>query len=204
MINKKEFDLIVIGGGPGGYVAAIRASQLGLSVLCVEKRKSLGGTCLNVGCIPSKTLLHSSHLYDLSKKHFKKLGINIDGKINLDLEKMMHNKEQIVRKLTGGIDSLFKKNKVTYLQGSAKIVDGNSVEIDNTIFQAKTILISTGSVPSDVKNIGSASKVGNVSESISTPSYWSLHSCSNSLSCSSGDLYSLFLRGCKESIDLYL
>ena len=153
MINKKEFDLIVIGGGPGGYVAAIRASQLGLSVLCVEKRKSLGGTCLNVGCIPSKTLLHSSHLYDLSKKHFKKLGINIDGKINLDLEKMMHNKEQIVRKLTGGIDSLFKKNKVTYLQGSAKIVDGNSVEIDNTIFQAKTILISTGSVPSDVKNI---------------------------------------------------
>ena len=82
MINRKEFDLIVIGGGPGGYVAAIRASQLGFSVLCIEKRKSLGGTCLNVGCIPSKTLLHSSHLYDL-QNHFKKLGIKVNGEINL-------------------------------------------------------------------------------------------------------------------------
>ena len=153
MINRKEFDLIVIGGGPGGYVAAIRASQLGFSVLCIEKRKSLGGTCLNVGCIPSKTLLHSSHLYDLSKKHFKKLGIKVNGEINLDLDKMMSNKEEIVGKLTGGINSLFKKNKVTFLQGSAKIIGSNLVEIENSTFQAKTILISTGSVPSEIKNI---------------------------------------------------
>ena len=153
MINRKEFDLIVIGGGPGGYVAAIRASQLGFSVLCIEKRKSLGGTCLNVGCIPSKTLLHSSHLYNLSKKHFKKLGIKVNGEINLDLDKMMTNKEEIVGKLTGGINSLFKKNKVTFLQGSAKIIGSNLVEIENSTFQAKTILISTGSVPSEIKNI---------------------------------------------------
>ena len=153
MINRKEFDLIVIGGGPGGYVAAIRASQLGFSVLCIEKRKSLGGTCLNVGCIPSKTLLHSSHLYNLSKNHFKKLGIKVNGEINLDLDKMMSNKEEIVGKLTGGINSLFKKNKVTFLQGSAKIIGSNLVEIENSTFQAKTILISTGSVPSEIKNI---------------------------------------------------
>ena len=96
-----------------------------------RKTKALGGTCLNVGCIPSKTLLHSSHLYDLSKKHFKTLGINVNGEINLDLDKMMNNKEEIVNKLTGGINSLFKKNKVTFLQGSAKIIGSNLVEIEN-------------------------------------------------------------------------
>ena len=86
MSDKKQFDLIVIGGGPGGYVAAIRASQLSLKVLCIEKRKSLGGTCLNVGCIPSKTLLHSSYLYKLSKKHFIDIGIDIKGEVKVDLK----------------------------------------------------------------------------------------------------------------------
>ena len=153
MNDNKEFDLIVIGGGPGGYVAAIRASQLGFNVLCVEKTKALGGTCLNVGCIPSKTLLHSSHLYDLSTKHLNDFGININGEINLDLNRMMKNKESVVNKLTSGISSLFKKNKVKYLHGEAKITGSNSVAIDSNTFKAKTILISTGSVPSTISNV---------------------------------------------------
>ncbi len=153
MINKKEYDLIVIGGGPGGYVAAIRASQLGLNVLCVEKRESLGGTCLNIGCIPSKTLLHSSHLYDLSKNNFINYGININGEVTLDLSKMMSNKESVVKKLTGGISSLFKKNNVTYLTGTAKLSSSNAIEVNNEIYESKTILIATGSIPSTIKNV---------------------------------------------------
>ena len=96
MIKQNEFDLIVIGGGPGGYVAAIRASQLGLKVMCVEKRSTPGGTCLNVGCIPSKTLLHSSHLYDQSKNHLGDFGISIKGELKLDLAKMMKNKKKML------------------------------------------------------------------------------------------------------------
>ena len=110
MTKEIKYDLIVIGGGPGGYVASIRAAQLGLKVLCVEKRKTFGGTCLNVGCIPSKTLLHSSHLYEQSKK-LSSFGVNINGEISLDLEKMMKNKYNAVDKLTLGIAGLFKKNK---------------------------------------------------------------------------------------------
>ena len=153
MSENKEFDLIVIGGGPGGYVAAIRASQLGFNVLCIEKRKSLGGTCLNVGCIPSKTLLHSSYLYDLSIKNFTDFGINISGEVNIDLNKMMSNKESVVKKLTGGISSLFKKNKVSHIEGTAKIISSNSVLVNKNTYNAKTILISTGSVPSTIKNV---------------------------------------------------
>ena len=153
MSDNKNFDLIVIGGGPGGYVAAIRASQLGLSVLCIEKRKSLGGTCLNIGCIPSKTLLHSSYLYFISKNHFSDFGININGEVNVDISKMMNNKESVVKKLTGGIKSLFNKNKVTYLEGTAKITSKSSVSVNNNDFNAKNILIATGSVPSSIKNV---------------------------------------------------
>ena len=89
MSNIVEYDLIVVGGGPGGYVAAIRAAQLGIRVICIEKRESFGGTCLNVGCIPSKTLLHSSHLYEQSKNHLVKYGIEINGEIALNLKKMI-------------------------------------------------------------------------------------------------------------------
>ena len=109
----------------GGYVAAIRAAQLSLKVLCIEKRKSLGGTCLNVGCIPSKTLLHSSYLYNLSKKHFTDIGINIKGEVKVDLSKMMSNKSSTVKKLTDGVGFLLKKNNVSFLEGTAKITGNN-------------------------------------------------------------------------------
>ena len=147
------YDLIVIGGGPGGYVAAIRASQLGLKVLCVEKRKRFGGTCLNVGCIPSKNLLHSSFLYEQSKNHLKNHGISIEGSINLNLEKMMTNKDDSVHKLTNGILSLFKKNKVNYMTGLAKIISNSQIEISGDRFSTKKILVATGSKVISVPNI---------------------------------------------------
>ncbi len=153
MSNEKQYDLIVIGGGPGGYVAAIRAAQLSLKVLCIEKRKSLGGTCLNIGCIPSKTLLHSSYLYNLSKKHFIDIGIDIKGEVKIDLGKMMNNKLDAVKKLTEGIEFLFKKNNVSFLEGSAKIIGKNIVAVESEKFIAKNILIATGSVPSNIKNV---------------------------------------------------
>ena len=153
MNNKKQYDLIVIGGGPGGYVAAIRAAQLSLKVLCIEKRKSLGGTCLNVGCIPSKTLLHSSYLYNLSKKHFIDIGIDIKGEVKVDLSKMMSNKSSTVKKLTDGVGFLLKKNNVSFLEGSAKITGNNSVSVNGERFSTKNILIATGSVPSKIKNV---------------------------------------------------
>ncbi len=153
MTDKKQYDLIVIGGGPGGYVAAIRAAQLSLKVLCIEKRKSLGGTCLNVGCIPSKTLLHSSYLYNLSKKHFIDIGIDIEGEVRVDLDKMMSNKESTVNKLTDGISFLLKKNNVSFLEGNAKIIRKNIVSVNQQEFNAKNILIATGSVPSEIKNV---------------------------------------------------
>ena len=153
MKKEYEYDLIVIGGGPGGYVAAIRAAQLGMKVLCIEKRNSLGGTCLNVGCIPSKTLLHSSFLYQQSLKHLSTYGINILGQVGLDLNKMMKNKLDTVQKLTHGIRGLFKKNKVEYENGSAKIYDKGVIEVNGKKITAKSILIATGSEPSKLDNI---------------------------------------------------
>ena len=130
MSNIAEYDLIVVGGGPGGYVAAIRAAQLGIKVICIEKRESFGGTCLNVGCIPSKTLLHSSYLYEQSKNHLVKYGIEVNGEIGLNLKKMMENKFDTVKKLTTGIAGLFKKNKVEYLIGNAKFINSNTLEVN--------------------------------------------------------------------------
>src|SRR5438105_2790405 len=115
-----SFDVIVIGGGPGGYVCAIRAAQLGLRTACVENRGSLGGTCLNVGCIPSKALLQSSHLYDEANHAFAAHGIRI-GKVDLDLATMMARKDEVVKQNTSGIEFLFKKNKVAYLKGTGRI-----------------------------------------------------------------------------------
>ena len=153
MSNIVEYDLIVIGGGPGGYVAAIRAAQLGINVMCIEKRKSFGGTCLNVGCIPSKTLLHSSHLYEQSKNDLVNYGIEINGKVSLNLNKMMANKTDTVGKLTSGIAGLFKKNKVDHFFGEAKFLNNKTIEVNQKKFKADKILIATGSVPSTIPGI---------------------------------------------------
>ena len=151
----EEFDLIVIGSGPGGYVCAIRAAQLGLKVCCVEKRKTLGGTCLNIGCIPSKSLLHASQIYS-DTKSYSDIGINIDN-VKLDLSKMMSSKDDSVKGLTDGIQFLFKKNKITHIQGFGKITGKNEVTILNDdndqIINGKNIVIATGSevsVPDDI------------------------------------------------------
>ncbi|KAK4531867.1 hypothetical protein CCYA_CCYA09G2724 [Cyanidiococcus yangmingshanensis] len=149
-----EFDVVVIGGGPGGYVAAIKAAQLGLKTACVEKRGALGGTCLNVGCIPSKALLHSSHLYEEAQHAFPIHGIQIDGKLTLQLSAMMKQKMNSVRGLTKGIEALFKKNQVTYVKGAGKLasptriqvrsVDGNELVQE---LQTKHVIVATGSEP---------------------------------------------------------
>ncbi len=140
-----DFDLIVIGGGPGGYVAAIRAAQLGLKVACAEKREALGGTCLNVGCIPSKALLHASELYEeAAHGEHAKFGIEL-GEVKLDLKRMLAEKDKAVKELTGGIDFLFRKNKVTWLKGEARFLDPHSVEVSGERHSASHFLIATGS-----------------------------------------------------------
>jgi dihydrolipoamide dehydrogenase len=151
----QEFDLIVIGGGPAGYTGAIRASQLGMKVACIEKSKTLGGTCLNVGCIPSKALLNFSEKYEESKEHFDDFGIETSVKLNL--KKMISRKDKIVEDLCKGIDALFAKNKITKFTGTGKIIDANSVEFDNgskpEIIKAKNILIATGSEVIDLPGV---------------------------------------------------
>ncbi|CCI10477.1 unnamed protein product [Albugo candida] len=149
--NSSEYDLVVIGGGPGGYVAAIKAAQLGMKTACIESRGSLGGTCLNVGCIPSKALLHSSHLFHTAQHDFKSIGIEVSD-LRLNFGKMMKAKEKSVKVLTSGIEGLFKKNKVAYIKGHGKIVAKNQVSValsdeskGNETITAKNILIATGS-----------------------------------------------------------
>lgn len=140
------FDLIVIGAGPGGYVAAIRAAQLGLKVACVEKRSTLGGTCLNVGCIPSKALLQSSEHFAQASHDFDAHGIELkDLKVNLS--KMMARKEKIVESLTKGIDGLLRKNKITRINGFGTLVSNTEVDVAGTIYQTKNIILATGSEP---------------------------------------------------------
>lgn len=150
MSHETSFDVVIIGAGPGGYVAAIRAAQLGMKVACVEKEKSLGGTCLNVGCIPSKALLESSELYAEAKEKFNDHGINFKD-ISLDFKKFIDRKDKIVRQLTMGVAGLFKKNKVTHILGTAQITRDKVVEVSGAdgkkSFQAKNIIIATGSVP---------------------------------------------------------
>ena len=140
-----DFDVLVIGSGPGGYVAAIRAAQLGLKTACVEGRETLGGTCLNVGCIPSKALLHASELYEEAHSGaLKKFGINIEG-ATLDLGQMHAEKAKAVTELTGGIEFLFKKNKVEWLKGFASFESANLVKVGDRSVTAKNIIIATGS-----------------------------------------------------------
>lgn len=143
------FDVVVIGAGPGGYVAAIRAAQLGLKTACIDKRDTLGGTCLNVGCMPSKALLHASELYEEAGHGFEKFGITVKG-LDVDIKAMMASKDKTVGELTGGIEYLFKKNKVTWIKGAAsfsgkhaldvKLNDGGKQKVE-----AKNFIIATGS-----------------------------------------------------------
>lgn len=145
-----DYDLAIIGGGPGGYVAAIKAAQLGLKTACIEKRGTLGGTCLNVGCIPAKALLNSSHKYWEASKHFKDHGILFDS-VKVDFAQMMKQKEGAVTGLTRGVEGLLKKNGVTYLKGAGAFKDPNTITIDNANpIRAKNIVIATGSEPSPV------------------------------------------------------
>ncbi|MFL2708134.1 MAG: dihydrolipoyl dehydrogenase [Gammaproteobacteria bacterium] len=154
------FDVIVIGSGPAGYVAAIKASQLGLKTLCIEEsidsagKINLGGTCLNVGCIPSKTLLDSSHRYYEANKNLSEHGIKI-GKLELDLNSMMKRKDDIVNKLTGGISGLFSANKVQSISGRGRVTSANTVEVtksDGSVenVESKNIIIATGSKPIEI------------------------------------------------------
>ena len=151
----EQFDLIIIGSGPGGYVCAIRAAQLGLKVCCVEKGKTLGGTCLNIGCIPSKSLLHASQIFS-DTKHYANMGINIEG-VKLDLTKMMASKDESVTGLTDGIKFLFKKNKITHIQGFGKITGKNEVTVLNDdndqVITGKNIVIATGSEVAVPENV---------------------------------------------------
>ena len=166
-----QHDLIVIGGGPGGYVAAIRGAQLGFNVACVEKESALGGTCLRIGCIPSKALLESSERYVEAKNHFGAHGIKVGG-VDLDLDTMLKRKNQIVSTLTKGIDGLFKKNKVTRYAGTATVAEPGRVVVESssgkTELSAKHIIIATGSKPSILPGIElNGDRIGTSTEALS-------------------------------------
>ena len=154
---ENTFDLVVIGGGPGGYVCAIRAAQLGLKTACVESRGALGGTCLNVGCIPSKSLLNLSENFHKAKKEFNQQGIEIDG-IKLNIEKMMSNKNKSIQVLTKGVEFLFKKNKVSYFKGKGVLFSKNDIVVYESNnkkinIKAKNIVIATGSEAASLPGI---------------------------------------------------
>ncbi|MDB5431165.1 MAG: lpdA [Caulobacter sp.] len=151
-----QYDVVIIGGGPGGYNAAIRAGQLGLKVACVEKRVTLGGTCLNVGCIPSKALLHASEMFEVATKDFA--GMGIDGAVSVNLPNMMSQKADSVGQLTKGIEFLFKKNKAEWIKGAGKIAGPGKVEVTAedgsvTVLETKNIIIATGSEPAPLPGV---------------------------------------------------
>ena len=148
-MSQREFDLVILGGGPGGYVAAIRGAQLGLNVAVIDENERFGGTCLRVGCIPSKALLESSHAYEMAAHNLAEHGVQVKG-IGLDLVKMMDRKTEIVNTLTGGINMLLKRSKVTMIVGRGKFTNDHTVEVtgkDERVVTADKIIIATGSVP---------------------------------------------------------
>jgi dihydrolipoamide dehydrogenase len=147
----ERYDLVVIGAGPGGYVAAVRAAQLGMKVACIDRRATLGGTCLNVGCIPSKALLDSSELFAYARSHFGRHGIQV-GDVKLDLKAMLERKDKVVKGLTDGVAYLFKKNKITPVQGSARLAGPGKVGVKSagggsSVLESQAILLATGSEP---------------------------------------------------------
>ena len=151
-----QYDVVIIGGGPGGYNAAIRAGQLGLKVACVDRGKTLGGTCLNVGCMPSKALLHASELFDQAKNGFKSLGIEVSPTLNLP--QMMQQKDESVATLTKGVEFLFRKNKVDWIKGTGRITGPAKVEVTAedgsvTALEARDIVLATGSQPSPLPGV---------------------------------------------------
>jgi dihydrolipoamide dehydrogenase len=148
----ETFDVIVIGSGPGGYVCAIRAAQLGLKVACVEKRETLGGTCLNIGCIPSKALLQSSENFHQAEHSLKDHGISV-GEVKLDLARMQARKGEVVSANTKGVEFLFKKNKITWIKGEAKFTSASEIEVAGKNYTAKHIIIATGSESVPLKGV---------------------------------------------------
>ena len=146
-----KYDVIVIGSGPGGYVCAIRCAQLGMKTAVVEKRETLGGTCLNVGCIPSKALLASSEKFEEAEGHFEHIGIDVKPKLNLP--KMMAFKDEVVEANTKGIEFLFKKNKIDHLKGHGEIVEAGKAKVGDTVYEAESIIIATGSDVASLPNI---------------------------------------------------
>ncbi|HEY0052293.1 MAG TPA: dihydrolipoyl dehydrogenase [Caulobacteraceae bacterium] len=153
---EQTYDVVIIGGGPGGYNAAIRAGQLGLKVACVEMRETLGGTCLNVGCMPSKALLHASEIYEGAKGEFAKIGVDVTPKLNL--EQMMASKAESVGALTKGIEFLFKKNKIDWVKGRGRLAGAGKVEVEaadgsKTTLEAKNVVIATGSEPTPLPGV---------------------------------------------------
>jgi dihydrolipoamide dehydrogenase len=150
--SAPDFDVIVIGSGPGGYVCAIRAAQLGMKVACVEKRDTLGGTCLNIGCIPSKALLQSSENFHQAAHTAKDHGIII-REIELDLNRMQARKGEVVTANTKGVEFLFKKNKITWLKGAAKFNSATEIDVAGTTYTAKSFIIATGSDSVPLKGV---------------------------------------------------
>jgi dihydrolipoamide dehydrogenase len=150
MANTDRYDLVVLGAGPGGYVGAIRAAQLGMKVACIEKEDALGGTCLRVGCIPSKALLDSSELYEQIRHKAAVHGLKVDG-VSVDVPAMLRRKDEVVNGLTRGVETLFKKNKIDWIRGFGRLTGPDSVEVagsDGTrTLRAANILLASGSVP---------------------------------------------------------
>ncbi|XZE45748.1 dihydrolipoyl dehydrogenase [Pirellulaceae bacterium SH467] len=169
-----EHDVVVLGGGPGGYVAAIRAAQLGMNAACIDENNKFGGTCLRIGCIPSKALLESSHIYHDTKAGLGNHGVVV-GQVQLDLAAMMKRKDQVVQTLTGGIDLLFKKNKVTGYNGLGQLHDPNTVVVrlltgETVMIKAKHVILATGSRPASMRGVEEdGNLIGNSTAALSYP-----------------------------------
>ena len=172
-MSAKQHDLVVIGAGPGGYVAAIRAAQLGLDVACIEKEPALGGTCLRIGCIPSKALLESSELFHEVRTAYAAHGIRAE-KVDLDLAAMLARKDATVKSLTQGVAGLFKKNKVTRYEGHARLAGAGKVAVagknGETQLEAKHVLIATGSVSAPLRGVEvDGDRIGTSTEALAYP-----------------------------------